>query len=56
MATLGWTLQVLALIVVAMALPVGLFYGAIRTEVGLLALGAALFLAGRWLQRRARSR
>jgi hypothetical protein len=50
----GWILQVLALIVVAMALPVGLFYGAIRTEVGMLAVGGGLFVLGRWLQRQAR--
>lgn len=55
MASLGWTLQVVALLLVAAALPVGLFYNAVRTEVGILAVGSALFLLGRWLQARGRS-
>lgn len=51
-ANLGWTLQLLGLLVVAAALPVGLFYNALRTEVAMLAVGGALFLAGRWLRGR----
>jgi hypothetical protein len=51
---LGWTLQVLGLLVVAAALPVGLLYNALRTEVGMLAVGGGLFLLGRWLQGRDR--
>lgn len=54
MVNLGWTLQVLGLLVVAAALPVGLFYNALRTEVGMLAVGGVLFLLGRWLQTRER--
>jgi len=50
--SLGWTLQVLALIVVGTALLVGLVYGALRTEVGMLAAGGGMFLLGRWLEQR----
>jgi hypothetical protein len=46
---LGWTLQFLALIVVASALFVGLAYDLLRVEVGMLAVGGALFLLGRRL-------
>lgn len=53
LANLGWTLQVMALILVAAALPVGMIYNAVRTEVAMLAVGAGLFLFGRWLQSRA---
>lgn len=48
--TLGWTLQLLALVVVGSALLVGMAYGALRTEVALLAAGGALFLLGRHLR------
>lgn len=47
--SLGWTLQVLALIVVGSALMVGLFYDAVRTEVAMMAVGGAMFLVGRKL-------
>ncbi len=47
MQSLGWILQVLGLVVVGSALLIGLFYGALRTEIGLLAVGGVLFLAGR---------
>jgi hypothetical protein len=50
--SLGWTLQFLALVVVGSALLVGLAYDALRTEVGMLAVGGGLFLLGRWLQGR----
>ncbi len=50
---LAWTLQVLALVVVGTALLVGLVYDQIRTEIGMLAVGGALFLFGRWLDSRA---
>ncbi len=50
----GWTLQLLALVVVGSALLVGLAYGALRTEVALLALGGGLFLLGRRLREGAR--
>ena len=50
--SLGWGLQVVALAVVAAALLVGLVYGALRAEVGLLAAGGGLFVLGRWLQGR----
>lgn len=48
---LGWTLQLLALVVVGGALLVGLAYDALRTEVALLAIGGGLFLLGRRLRR-----
>ncbi len=51
-ATLGWTLQFLALVVVGSALLVGLAYDALRTELAMLAVGGGLFLAGRWLLER----
>ncbi len=50
---LAWTLQVVALVIVGTALLVGLVYDEIRTEVGMLAVGGALFLFGRWLDNRA---
>lgn len=49
--TLGWILQVVALGVVGAALLVGLVYGALRVEVGMLGAGALLFLIGRTLYR-----
>lgn len=49
MRTVGWLLQFLALIIVGSALLVGLFYDALRTEVGLLAVGSLVFLVGRKL-------
>lgn len=48
--SLGWTLQLLALVIVGSALLVGLAYDALRTEVALLGVGGGLFLLGRWLQ------
>ncbi len=51
--SLAWTLQVGALVVVGTALLVGVLHDALRTEVGLLGLGGALFLLGRWLEGRA---
>jgi hypothetical protein len=48
----GWLAQVLALIIVGSALLVGLVYDRIRLEIGMLAVGGALFLFGRWLQGR----
>ena len=50
--SIGWLLQFVALIVVGFALLVGLVQNALRAEVGLLALGSAIFLIGRWLQSR----
>ena len=49
MQSLGWILQVLGLVVVGSALLIGLFYGALRTEIALLAVGGVFFLAGRRL-------
>ncbi len=49
---LAWTLQVLSLVIVGTALLVGLVYDEIRTEVGMLGVGGALFLFGRWLESR----
>lgn len=50
--SVGWLLQFVALIVVGFALLVGLVQNALRAEVGLLALGSAIFLLGRWLRNR----
>ena len=50
--SLGWTLQFLALLVVASALVVGLVYDALRAEVAMLAVGGGMFLFGRWLEGR----
>lgn len=50
--SLGWTLQFLALAVVASALLVGLVYDALRAEVAMLGVGGAMFLFGRWLEGR----
>lgn len=50
--SLGWTMQILALIIVGTALLVGLVYDALRTEVQMLAAGGGLFLLGRWLEQR----
>jgi hypothetical protein len=50
--SLAWTLQVLALILVGAALLVGVAYDQIRVELGMLGVGAGLFLLGRWLQGR----
>lgn len=52
MRTFGWLLQFLALVIVGSALLVGLFYDALRTEVGLLAIGSLMFLVGRGINRR----
>ena len=52
MRNLAWTLQVLALVIVGTALLVGLVYDEIRTEIGMLAVGGALFLFARWLDAR----
>ena len=49
MQSLGWVLQVLALVIVGTALLIGLFYEALRAEVAMLAVGGVLFLAGRRL-------
>jgi hypothetical protein len=52
LAGLGWSLQLLALVIVGTSLLVGLVYGAVRTEIAVAAFGAALFLLGRWLAKR----
>jgi hypothetical protein len=49
---LGWSLQVLALVVVGSALLIGLVYSSMVAELTMLAAGGALFLIGRWLQHR----
>lgn len=51
MRAFGWMLQFAALIIVGSALLVGLFYGALRTEIALLAVGSLVFLLGRRLNR-----
>ncbi len=45
----AFTLKVLALIIVGMAIPVGVYNDDIRTEVMMLAIGGGLFLAARWI-------
>lgn len=47
--SLGWTLQVAALVLVGCALLVGLVYDELRTELAMLAVGGGLFLLGRKL-------
>lgn len=47
--SLGWTLQVAALVLVGSALLVGLIYDELRTELAMLAVGGGLFLLGRKL-------
>lgn len=47
--TLGWFLQLAALVLVGSSLLVGLFYDAVRGELAMLAVGGALFLLGRKL-------
>ena len=54
LAGLGWSLQLLALVIVGAALLIGLVDGAVRVELGIATVGAVLFLAGRWLQARGR--
>jgi hypothetical protein len=54
LAGLGWSLQLLALVIVGAALLIGLVNGAVRVELWVAGCGAALFLAGRWLQSRGR--
>ena len=49
---LAWTLQVLALVIVGTSLLVGIVYDQVRVELGMLGVGAALFLFGRWLEAR----
>lgn len=44
------TLQFLGLAVTGAAFFVGVLEGNVRRELALLAVGAALFLGGRWLQ------
>ena len=47
--SLGWALQVAALVLVGSALLVGLVYDELRTELVMLAVGGGLFLVGRKL-------
>ena len=47
--SLGWWLQLLALVIVGSALLVGLVYDQVRLEVALLGVGGGIFLLGRWL-------
>jgi hypothetical protein len=48
------TLQFLGLVVTGFAFFSGVMGGDVRRELGLLALGAAIFFGGRWLQSRQR--
>ena len=50
-AYIGWIFQILGMVVTGAALLIGLGYGVLRAEVFILALGGALFLFGRFLQR-----
>jgi hypothetical protein len=52
LAGLGWSFQLLGLVIVGTSLLIGLVYGAVRTEIAVAAVGAALFLLGRWLEKR----
>lgn len=48
----GWFLQVLGLVIVGGSLVFGMMYDRIRLELAVAAVGACLFLLGRWLQSR----
>jgi hypothetical protein len=48
----AWAFQLLGLVIVGCALLFGMAYDRIRLELVFTALGAALFLLGRWLGRR----
>lgn len=52
MENAGWGLQLLALVIVGSALLIGFAYDSMDAELTMLAIGGALFLGGRWLQRR----
>jgi len=49
---LAWTLQVMALVVVGTGLLIGIVYDQVRVELGMLGIGAAVFLFARWLEAR----
>lgn len=49
MQSLGWSLQLAALVIVGCALLVGLLYGSMRLELVMLAVGGLVFLLGRRL-------
>lgn len=51
---LGWSLQVVALVIVGSSLLFGMIYDRIRLELAFAAVGGGLFLLGRWLENRAR--
>jgi hypothetical protein len=53
LSSLGWTFQLLGLVIVGSSLLFGMAYDQIRLELAVTAGGAALFLFGRWLQSRA---
>jgi hypothetical protein len=48
----GWFLQVLGLVIVGGSLVFGMTSGQIRLELVVAAVGAGLFLLGKWLQSR----
>ena len=52
LAGLGWSFQLLGLVLVGSSLLIGLVYGAVRTEIAVATVGALLFLLGRWLEKR----
>jgi hypothetical protein len=52
LASFGWMLQLLALVVVGSGLLIGMHYDQVRAELAVCAVGGALFLLGRWLQSR----
>jgi hypothetical protein len=51
-ASAGWVLQLLALALVGSSLLIGLVYNEVRAELAVCAVGAVMFLFGRWLQNR----
>ena len=52
MTALGWSLQLVALVVVGSALLIGLAYESMSAELGMLAIGGILFYLGRRLHER----
>ena len=49
MRSLGWLLQVFGLVAAGAGLLIGMQYGTLRLELGMLAVGGVCFLIGRRL-------
>lgn len=51
-SAIGWWMQLGGMLILPIALYIGMAKGNVRMEVQLLAVGGALFLAGRMLQKK----